>query len=70
MRDDDEYVDHVLYLVTVEHVIHHAFMFWGVVAVVGGCEGPVRTGAEKKKAVKPAKLNGHDNSRDHSRVGN
>lgn len=30
-------------------------MFRGVVAVVGGCEGPVRAGAEKKKAVKPVK---------------
>lgn len=39
----------VLYLVTVEHLLHHAFMFRRVVAVVGGCEGSVRTGAERKR---------------------
>lgn len=42
----------VQYLVTGEHVFHHALMFRGVVAVVGGSEGPVRTGAERKKTVK------------------
>lgn len=41
----------VLYLVTVEHLLHHAFMFRRVVAVVGGCEGSVRTGAEKKRVL-------------------
>lgn len=43
--------DRVLYLVTVEHLVHHAFVFRGVVAVVGGCEGPVRAGAEDRKQV-------------------
>lgn len=33
---------------TVEHVIHHAFVFGGVVAVVGECEGPVSAGPERK----------------------
>ena len=45
-----DYVEHLLYLVTVEHLVHHAFMFRGVVAVVGGCEGPVRTGAEEDES--------------------
>lgn len=31
----------LLYLLTVEHFLHHAFMFGWVVAVVGGCERPV-----------------------------
>lgn len=30
-----------VYLLTVEHFLHHAFMFGGVVAVVGGRERPV-----------------------------
>lgn len=31
----------VLYLLTAEHLLHHAFMFRGVVTGVGGCERPV-----------------------------
>lgn len=31
----------VLYLLTAEHLLHHAFMFRGVVAGVCGCEGAV-----------------------------
>lgn len=53
----------ILYLVAGEHLVHHAFMFRGVVAVVGGGEGPVWTAGEKKKAVKPVMLGGPNNNR-------
>lgn len=33
--------DDAAYLVTGEHLLHHAFMFRRVVAVVSGREGPV-----------------------------
>lgn len=60
----------VLYLVAGEHFLHQAFVFRGVVALVGGGEGPVWTAAEKKKkAVKPEMLSGHDINRNHSRAG-
>ncbi len=36
-----------MYLVTAEHLLHHAFMLRGIVAVVGWGKGPVRTGAER-----------------------
>lgn len=48
----------VLYLLTAEHLLNHAFMFRGVVAVVGGCEGSVRTRAETKNALRQNKLTG------------
>lgn len=49
-----KYVGH--YLVTCEQLIHQAFMFRGVVAVMGGCEGPVWTGAEKKRKLSKVKV--------------
>lgn len=38
----------VLYLLTADHLLHHAFMFRGVVAGVGGCEGAVTAGRRKE----------------------
>lgn len=40
--------DDAAYLVTGEHLLHHAFMFRRVVAVVSGREGPVWTEAHRK----------------------
>lgn len=49
----------VPYLLTAEHLLHHAFMFRGVVAGVGGCERAVT--AERSEEEKDCQPKEHGN---------